>query len=118
VSDFYDEMAEMALELLTEFGAPVTLSRETGGSTDPITGVVTPGVDASVTTTGLIKPYPDKMADGVRILDSDRELVLTAEEEVFPGDKPVVDGEDWAIIRITTIKPAGTAVVYFVQVRR
>lgn len=114
----YSRPAATALRLLTKFGQSVTLSRKTGASTNPITGAVTAGTDASVVTTGLIKPYPDNMVDGSRILDSDRELVLSSEYEPLPSDKPIVNGEEWAIVRIKTVSPAGTPVVYFVQVRR
>ena len=115
---FYDDMGAVALELLEEFGQSVTLSRETGGSTDPVTGEVTAGTDASVTTTGLIKPYPENMIDGTRILASDRELVLSNEHVPLPSDKPLIGGEEWAIVGIKTVSPAGTDVVYFCQVRR
>jgi len=115
---FYDDMAAVALELLDEFGQAITLPRTTGGSVDPITGIVTPGTDASVVTTGLLKPYPDAMIDGARILSSDRELVLSDEQVVNPTDKPLIDGEEWSIVNIKTINPAGTVVCYFVQVRR
>lgn len=118
MADFYTEMAAVALELLEEFGQSITLSRETGGSIDPITGEVTAGTDASVTTTGLIKPYPDRMIDGTRILSSDRELVLSNEQVPLPSDKPTIGGEEWSIVEITTVSPAGTDVVYFCQVRR
>lgn len=115
---FYDKMAATALKLLTKFGADVTIKRETGGSTNPVTGEVIAGVDASVVSKGLIKPYPDKMIDGTRILDSDRLLVMSSENVILPSDKPFIDGEDWAIVNIKTVKPTDTTVVYFVQVRR
>lgn len=114
----YDKIAATALKLLTKFGQPITFARETGGSVDPITGVVTPGTDASVTTTGLLKTYPDNMIDGTRILKSDRELILSNEQVVQPSDKPVINSQDWAIVDIKTLNPAGTVVIYKVQVRR
>lgn len=114
----YAKMAATALKLLTKFGAPVTLFRETGGAINPVTGEETPGVDASVTTTGLLKPFPDRMIDGVRILVGDRELVLSSEQEPQPSDQPVIGGENWKIQGIKTISPAGTPVVYFVHVRK
>ena len=114
----YSKSAATALKLLTRFGGDVVLSRETDGSTDPITGVVTPGTDASVTTTGLLTNYEDNMIDGARILDSDRKLVLSNEYEPLPTDKPVIAGEEWSIEAIKTIKPFDTVAVYFCQVRR
>lgn len=115
---FYDDMAATALELLTEFGQAVTLQRYTGASVDPITGYSTAGTDASVITTGLLKPYPDSMRDDTRILQGDKELVLSNEQVPTASDKAVIGGENWSIVNIKTISPAGTPVCYFVQVRR
>jgi len=115
---FYDDMAATALELLAEFGRPVILLRVTGASTHPITGAVTDGVDSNLLTTGLITTYAENMIDGTRIMQGDRELVLSNEHEPAPTDKPVIGGEEWAIVGINTVSPAGTDVVYKCQVRR
>ena len=115
---FYAEMATDALELLEEFGGDIALTRESDGSINPITGVVTSGTDASVTTTGLLVSFADKMIDGTRILDGDRKLVISSEHEPLPSDKPVIGGEEWSIVKINPIKSVDVAVVYFVQVRK
>ena len=116
---FSDDMAAAALKLLEKFGKPVVLARITGGAVDPVTGATTASADASVTTTGLIKPYPDGLIDGTRIMQGDRELVLSAEHEPLPTDKPVVGNQQWSIVGIKTVKPDdATPVVYFCQVRR
>ena len=115
---FYGDAADVVVEMLTEFGRSVTLKRSTGNSIDPITGVVTPGVDASVTTTGVKRLYPSDVIDGKRILATDEELVVTNEQTPVPTDKPVIDGEEWAIVRITKMDPAGTVIAYKIQVRR
>ena len=115
---FYDDMASTALELLREFGQPVTLTRRIGNSIDPITGTVTAGTDASVVTTGLLKPYPDSLVDDSRVMQGDKELVLSNQYIPTMTDKPRINGEDWTIVNIKTINPSGTPVCYFVQVRR
>ena len=114
----YDKLGDTAVNLLTKFGGPITLSRKVGASTNPITGATMGGTDESVVTTGLLKPYPDSMVDGTRILNSDRELVLSNEQDPSPTDKPVINGEEWSIISIKTVKPYDTVVAYFCQVRR
>jgi len=111
-------MADMTVELLTEFGQSVTLKRSTGNSIDPVTGVVTAGTDASVVTTGVLKPYPSRMVDGVRILSTDRELTVTNEQIPTPTDKVTMNSQDWAIVGITEMNPAGTVIAYKLQVRR
>ena len=114
----YDKTAATALKLLTRFGQTVTFVRVTGGSINPITGAEIAGTDACVTTTGLLRKYPDKMIDGTRILSGDRELILSNEQEPLPSDKPTINGEDWSIESIDTLSPAGTVVIYTVQVRK
>lgn len=115
---FYSKMADTTVALLTKFGAPVTLKRVTGGSIDPITGVVTAGTDASVITTGVLKPYSARMIDGVRILATDKELTVTNEQIPTTTDKVVMGPEEWSIVGITEMNPAGTVIAYKIQVRR
>ena len=115
---FYTDAAADALELLTEFGYQLTLSRKTGDSVDPITGVIAPGTDSSVTTTGFDIPYDDGLIDGTRILNGDRKLLLSNEQEPSPDDKPIIDSQEWSIVNIKTVAGAGTAVIYKCQVRR
>lgn len=113
---FYDDMATVTTELLTEFGAAVTLTPRSGVS-DPVTGLG--GSDGTpAASLGLIRPYPDRVVDGTRILEGDRELVL--DDSVVPsaGDRVTIGGEDWSIVGIKTIKPTDTVVAYFVQVRK
>jgi len=115
---FYADMAATAKDLLTDFGKTITLTRTTGTTYDPVTGATVAGTDASVTTTGLIKPYPDKLIDGTRIQSGDRELVLSNEQTPTMDDKPNIDGQQWSIINIKTVKPDdATPVVFFCQVR-
>lgn len=119
MSTFYDDMAATAIDLLTEFGQSITLNRKSGNSIDPVTGAEVAGSDASVITTGLIKPYPDSVVDGTRIMASDRMVILTNEQAVLSTDKLVISGEYWRIVDIKTVRPdSTTVVVYFVQVRR
>lgn len=117
---FYGDMADVALELLAEFGAAVSLPRGTGGQINPVTGEVYANTAVTtVTTTGLLRPYDDNMIDGARILAGDRELILSDEQAPTPSDKPTIGGDQWAIVSIKNIKPDGvTPVCYFVQVRR
>ena len=115
---FYGDMAATALTLLEEFGQAVTLIRKTGGKISPVLGETIPQVEGSVLTTGIIKRYKDSMIDGVRILSGDRELVLSNEQIPVQSDRVTIGTENWSIINIDTIKPAGTPIVYFCQVRK
>jgi len=115
---FYADMAATALSLLTEFGKTITLVRVTGNTYNPVTGDTVAGTGASVTTTGLIRPYPAKMVDGIRILADDREVVLSSDQTPVATDKIVIGGANWAIVGIKTVKPDdATPVCFFAQVR-
>jgi len=69
---FYADMAATAKGLLTEFGKSITLTRTTGEKYNAVSGLLIAGTDASVTTTGLIKPYPDSVVDGNQALKINR----------------------------------------------
>lgn len=114
----YAKMAVTARRLLTRFGQSITISRTTGATYDPVTGVTTPGTTTAFTPKGVLLKYPDRLIDGTRILQSDRKLIL--DDTVAPemSDKPLVQGEEWTIQDIMTVSPAGTPLIYEVQVRK
>lgn len=111
-------MAATATALLTEFGASITLTRSSGDTYNPLTGEAVAGPDTSVVTTGILRPYEDKVIDGTRILSGDRELILSSGQKPLKDDRPVIDGVEWHMVNIKTVKPDdSTALVYFCQVR-
>ena len=115
---FYDRMAETATRLLTEYGQAITLTRTTGGSVDPVTGAVTAGATTYYTPMGVLRPFPDRLIDGTRILASDREVVMDSTVAPLTTDLLTIGGQAWTIINVVTVSPAGTDLVYRVQVRR
>ena len=115
---FYDEMAEVAVELLTEFGAGVIITRTSGGSINPVTGVEVAGSVQTFTPKGILKSYPDNLIDGTRITASDRMLIIDASVKPEITDTITVQGEEWPLQEITASNPAGTPLVYFLRVKR
>lgn len=116
---FYDDMAKVASQLLKEFGQPVTITRPAEDqNVDPVTGAVTGGEPTVYTVNGFIRPYPDHLVDGTRITTGDRLLMLEPAVEPNQADTITVQGQEWPIQNIKTINPAGTPVLFFVQVRR
>ena len=110
---FYSEMAAVAVELLTEFGQAVTLTRRTGKSIDPVTGAITPGTSSDQSTIGVIKPYAKNLIDGTLIQVGDKEAILSP--AITPLTSDTINGMQ--IVNITEVNPAGTVLVYKVQVR-
>ena len=113
VMTFYSELADVAVELLTEFGKEITLERTIGGSGHPVTGVVTTGTPNDQVTIGVVKPYEKNLIDGTIIQAGDKEVILSPEIEPLMTD--TIDGMQ--IVNIIEINPAGTVLVYKVQVR-
>lgn len=115
---FYSELAVVAAQLLAEFGQTVTIRRTTGKVASPVTGAVTTaGTVQDLTTKGVLRKYPDAVIDGTRMTTSDRELVLADTVQPLLTDKILIQGEYWTVQRVETVNPAGTAMVYKVQVR-
>ena len=114
---FYSDMAEVAVELLNEFGQSITLTRTTGGSINPVTGVVVPGADDSKQTFGVIMPIKRPFADGfinqTLISESNRQAILSPDVEPLITDR--INGME--IVNIDEISPAGTVLAYRLLVK-
>jgi hypothetical protein len=115
---FYARLAGTASRLLSKFGATVSVSRSVGRIINPVTGAITPGSVTTLTAKGIVQRYSDGLIDDTRIKDSDRLLILDNSFEPLLTDRPQVDGQQWNIVDIKSVKPAALTVVYFVQVRR
>lgn len=116
---FYDDMADVVTDLLTEFGLTMTITRVTGEVRNPTTFVVTPGSSATYSPKGLIKPYLADQIDGTLIKKEDRMIILDDTVQPLLTDKITTNAESWSIVSIATIKPDDAAVVvHFCQARK
>lgn len=115
---FYADMATTARTLIAEYGQTISVKRTTGGSVDPVTGVVVAGTTTTYSPKGILRKYADKLIDGTRIKASDRELVLDDTVAPVMTDKVTIGGQDWVLKAITPVEPAGTPLVYFCQVSK
>lgn len=114
----YTDGAATALRLLKKYGIPVTLSRTTGGSIDPVTGAITAGTDASKTPTGLFVNFPVEMIDGTRIQAGDKRLIMAADVTPLTTDTVPYGGYTWIVHSVETVSPTGVDIVHFVHIRR
>jgi hypothetical protein len=114
----YAKMAATASRLIDKFGAEVVIARTTGGSTDPVTGVVTSGSTTTYRPKGLFQKVADALVDGTRIKHSDRMLILDDTVEPLMTDRPSFQGSTWTPIEILPKNPAGTPICYFVVMRK
>lgn len=116
MSAFYEELQDVASEVLAEFKqGTVTLTRP---------GTSTPGAnpwDPPVTTDSVVhtldtvvKGVDAEFVDGTTILASDKQLTA-AVPEITPSmetDALAIDGRTVTILRIDAIPGAGTPVAY------
>ncbi|AKJ28837.1 hypothetical protein [Caldimonas brevitalea] len=116
---FYTEMAQTAQALLQEFGAAATISRQTPGEYDPAAGAPSV-VDTSQNVAAAVFPYGDRFIDGTLILAGDQQAFVGAvgATEPQPGDTFLWAGTAYKVIKAKILGPAGSAVLYELQVRR
>lgn len=123
---FASEMADMANELLIEFGAPreMVFIHETATGTESAPGTPTE-TEYSVTAVVKLK-YLDTAEQGTMIDDRRREIIMStkltsgAALPVVPvsGDKMEFDEYRWLIEAVGAVSPGGETIVYKMQVRR
>jgi len=105
-------------ELIAEFGQAITLRRyEAGGEAyDP-----TAGGPYDVQVVGAVIDYALREIDGTRVLATDKKVLVAvgdATDPPTPAHRLVVSGVEHAIVSVSTLAPAGTVVMWTLQVRR
>ena len=116
---FYTDAQNDADELLREFGQALTLTKKTSGAYDPATGA------AAVTSTtygviGAVFDFPARAIDGTIIQQGDKKAIIAARSlSVVPDitDSLTVKGIAHQIVNVKALEPAGTTVIYTLQIR-
>lgn len=114
---FYDEMADLASELILEFGRPAILKQAatpTGPGYNQTLGVPVP-FDVVVVDTNIL----NKAERGSLVERHTRVLYLTG-AGVSPReqDEIIMDGKTFAIRAVLTHSPGGVPVLYEIEVSR
>lgn len=119
---FYNEMAVMALDMITEFGQPVIIRATTDGEYDPETGTAGPGTVTEQTALGILLDFTgQEFQTNSLIKQGDKKLKIAAQGLAWaPGllNKVIAQGRTWSIVPpLKEINPAGTPILYELQVR-
>lgn len=123
----YAEAQADALELIAEFGQSVTLTRSVPGAYDTATGTTGAATVTTQTVLAVEEAYHARSIDGTLILAGDKKLLVSpltaagaaisapkAEDTVtFSGD-----ASPWTVKSVEALAPAGTPVLYTLQLRR
>lgn len=109
---FYEEMADLAAEMLNEFGAAATLSRETV-SFNKATGRRTAVVANPIATLALV--------DDMEVLDENtgRDVIRTIATMLHKpevNDKLTMGDRTWIIGKVTTLQPTNLPIIHFAEV--
>jgi hypothetical protein len=119
---FYDEMAVMALEMITEFGQPVTINKTEPGEYDPETGGESPCATIVQTAQGILLDFTGpEFQNNSLIKQGDKKLKIAAQGLDWVPDllnKVIIQGRTWSIVPpLKEVNPAGTPILYELQVR-
>jgi hypothetical protein len=115
----YSEMAAVADELLTEFGATATMTRNTAGTYDTSDGTTAAPTTTVQTVTAAVFDYEQKYLDGTLILAGDKQAFLSPAGITAPlqGDVLTWQGTDYTVIAVKPLSPAGVPLLFELQVR-
>jgi hypothetical protein len=120
MADFYARMAEVALTLIGRFGQTVTLQNNVAGEYDPSTGTVE-GTTQEQQASAVLQDYTgQEFLTNTQIQQGDKKLKVAAKGLEWPpslANKAIVQGTTYSVINVNEINPAGTPLVYELQVR-
>lgn len=115
----YAKSAATARKLLANFGQDLTLTKASVlGGTDEV-GNPLPGTDELVITgKGVSLDYNRQEIDGTNIIMGDQKLILEATDNAPEVEMTVpVNGKTFRVMDVMPLEPAGTTVIYTLQVR-
>ena len=115
----YTSLQSTATRLLQGNGQAITFRYEAGESIYPATGVVTtPASESTVAGFGVALNYTNVELNGESIIESDLKLLVdNVATEPQVGWKATVNSETWRVMRVMPVNPAGTNVMYELQIR-
>lgn len=115
---FYRGLAATAAKLLKEKGQPLVIRRKAVVATDPIAGTVTTSPPQEFVVHGVLVAYNTQLvADGL-VQKGDRQAIIEG-GVVAPtkDDQLLAEGRLWTIVDFESVNPAGTPIIYKLQVR-
>src|SRR5690606_25581381 len=118
----YQEIADVAAEILAEFGADVVIRNHAMPATyDPATGTTAPALPTNVTVKGVLMDFARGLTDnrGTQVQSGDKELLMEAGKVVpTPEDEVIIEGVTWSIMAVNTIRPARVTIAYQLHLHR
>ncbi len=117
---FQQDVVGLFNEIADEFGTgsyTVTIERPAAQPENPWDDPA--GSPTSYTIRALIEEYRQDQIDGTLIRAGDRRVLLDPTViEPTTADRVVIDGDEYAIVRVQAEAPAGVPLLYMLQIRR
>ena len=123
MSQFYDEMADLALEMIREFGQEIVVIREGPFAQDPISGTVINEEEQRMVLQAIVLPvsnstqsFDNRTMGQDSLIDEKLRFVKAAAKgatfEPRSGDVVEMQGKRWRILGATPVAPAGIPLIY------
>jgi len=115
----YTKSAATAKKLLTNFGQDLTFTKASVSGGQDQFGNPLPGTtELTVTGKGVALEYKRAEIDGTNIVMGDQKLILEATADAPEIEMTVpIQGKTFRVMDVMPLEPAGTTVIYTLQVR-
>jgi len=115
---FYTRLAATSSRLLKKFGQTATWSHDNDdGTFNPATGVMSGGTTTAYTASGALLDFDTNRVDGESIRSTDKRFIIEAGSKPEVSDIVTVDSVSYQTVSIRETNPAGTPVIYELQLR-
>jgi hypothetical protein len=129
VADFYTSISATAKRLIGTYGKTVKISRDTGGTFNPVTGNYSGTSVDSQNVTAVVLPANKSKVAGLDVqyglggltFKKYNFMIVSGEDVTFtpePGHTVTIDTVDWVVLGVTPTNPNdGSPIVYDVALR-
>lgn len=119
---FYSDMADMSLEMLTEFGQPCTVTNFEIGVEDISNGTVSQ-LSSTFTTVGVLLDYDyrnfgNSTDSGLQTSKTNKRILVPGTKVINAGDLIYIDNTLYKAYVIKSVNPAGTCMLYDIWAQR
>ena len=115
---FYTGLAATASKLLKKYGQTATWSHDNGDSTfTPATGITSGGTTTAYTASGALLDFDTNRIDGDSVRSTDKRFIIQVGSKPEVSDTLTIDSVAYQTISIRETNPAGTPVIYELQLR-
>jgi len=115
---FYRGLAATASRVLTDKGQSATWAHDNDdGIFDPATGITTGGTNTAYTAKGVLLDFDTSRLDGTAVLRTDKRFIMAVASIPEVSDVVTVNSVAYQVVAIRETNPAGTAVLYELQLR-